>query len=414
MPENTDNLFVGRLRPLLRSFRYRNYRLFFSGQLISLIGTWMQSVAQAWLVYRLTGSALLLGLVAFASQIPVFLLAPLGGAIADRQSRYRIMIVTQVSSMVLAFVLAALTLSENVAISHIFILAFLFGMVNAFDIPARQAFVVEMVGKNDLVNAIALNSSMINGARIIGPALAGVLVSSVGEGWCFFINGVSYLAVIIGLLWMHIAPRIGAGPNGSIMTQMIDGFHFAARTGPVRGVLLLLGLVSFSGMPYMVLMPIFADRILHGGPMGLGILMSSTGIGALLGALTLAARHGVDGLNRWVMFSAVGFGAALILFSLSHSFWLSEVLLLPAGFFMMLQMAASNTLIQMKVPDHLRGRVMAVYSMMFIGMAPFGALFAGTVAHHWGAPAAVMMGGVACIAGAGLFRKYHGAHHEGS
>jgi MFS family permease len=261
-----------------------------------------------------------------------------------------------------------------------------------------------MVGKTDLINAIALNSSMINGARIVGPALAGVLVSSIGEGWCFFVNGVSYLAVIAGLLLMRIPRRTRHHPPGTMWTHVIDGFHFVAKTRPVRDLLLLLGLVSFTGMPYVVLMPIFADRILHGGPMGLGILMAATGIGALAAALTLALRHGVDGLGRWTTLTAAGFGTALILFSISRSFWVSAALLLPAGFFMMLHMAISNTLIQSRIPDHLRGRVMAVYTMMFVGMAPFGALFAGTVAHHWSAPAAIMLGGAACIAGAVLFR----------
>jgi MFS family permease len=396
-----ENGTPGRLHTLLRAFQHRNYRLFFSGQLVSLTGTWMQSVAQAWLVYRLTGSAALLGLVAFASRIPVFLLAPLGGAVADKRSRRRILMATQSSSMLLAFTLAALTLGGWVHIWHIFVLAALLGIVNAFDIPARQAFVVEMVGREDLVNAIALNSSMINGARIVGPALAGVLVSAVGEGWCFFLNGASYVAVIAGLRLMRVPPRPKARPHASALSHIAAGFHFAWHAEPIRALLLLVGLGSLTGLPYMVLMPIFAAKILHGGPEGLGILMAAAGSGALTGALTLASRRGIRGLGRWVTFAAAGFGISLIAFSLSRSFYLSAALLLPTGFFMMLQMASSNTLIQAMVPDHLRGRVMALYSMMLMGMMPFGALLAGVLAEHLGAPVVVGAGGAASILGAG-------------
>src|SRR5437870_9738064 len=332
-----------RIPAALRSLRHRNFQLFFTGQLISLVGTWMQTVAQSWLVYRLTGSALLLGTVGFASQIPVFLLAPLGGTAADRRRRHRIVIGTQASAMALAFVLAFLTLTGRVQVWHIFVLAASLGAVNAFDIPARQAFLVEMVGKEDLMNAIALNSSMFNGARVIGPAIAGILVARIGEGWCFFSNAVSYIAVIIGLLLMRVQPRAHSA-SGSPLTHIIEGFRFARQTAPIRALLLLLGLVSLVAMPYTVLMPVFADKILHGGARGLGILMGATGIGALLGALTLATRTGVSGLGRWVALSCGGAGAGLVLFSLSHSFWLSTALLLPVGFFMLLQMSSSNTL----------------------------------------------------------------------
>jgi MFS family permease len=382
--------------------RHRNFRLFFSGQLISLIGTWMQSVAQSWLVYRLTGSSLLLGAVGFASQIPVFLVAPLGGIAADRFNRQRVVIATQVSSMLLAFILAVLTLTHTVHKGHIFVLAALLGVVNAFDIPARQSFLVEMVGKEDLMNAIALNSSMFNGARIVGPAVAGILVAKIGEGWCFFANGVSYIAVIIGLVMMRVPPssRVSAGPA---LAHLIEGFRFARHTAPIRSLLMLLGLVSLVAMPYTVLMPVFADKILHGGARGLGILMGATGVGALLGALCLATRVGVRGLGRWVAFSCGGFGISLALFCFSRSFWLSAMLLLPVGFCMMLQMSSSNTLIQAMVPDHLRGRVMAMYTMMFMGMAPFGSLLGGALADRLGAPLTVLLGSVACIAAATLF-----------
>lgn len=363
----------------------------------------MQAVAQSWLVYRLTGSTVSLGMVGFAGQIPVFLLAPIGGAVADRYGRRHILVGTQSTAMLLAFVLAALTLTGLVRVWHIFVLAALLGVVNALDIPVRQAFVVDMVGKDDLMNAIALNSSMFNGARIVGPAVAGVLVASIGEGWCFFANAVSYIAVIFGLLCMDIGRHARVPLAGSARAEIIEGFRFVQRTSPVRALLLLLGIVSLMGMPFAVLMPIFADQILHGGASALGLLMAASGVGALTGALSLAARQGVRGLGRWVALSSAGFGASLILFSLSRSFWLSAVLLLPTGFALMVQMAASNTLVQAMVPDALRGRVMAVYSMMFMGMAPFGALLAGVLADHIGAPDTVALGGAVCILGGIVF-----------
>jgi len=386
----------------LRALHHRNFQLFFGGQLISLVGTWMQTVAQAWLVYRITGSSLLLGSVGFANQIPVFLVAPLGGAIADRVNRRKIVIATQIASMSLAFILAFLTLSgwiQKGRIWPIFVLSALLGVVNAFDIPGRQSFLVDMVGKEDLMNAIALNSSMFNGARIIGPAIAGILVAKIGEGWCFFANGASYIAVIVGLLLMRVScPR--RSKSESPLADIIEGFRFASSTAPIRSLLLLLGLVSLVGMPYTVLIPVFADRILHGGARGLGILMGFTGIGALLGALTLALRSGVKGLGRLIVITCASFGVSIFLFSFSKNFWLSALLLLPAGFSMMLQMASSNTLIQTMVPDELRGRVMALYSMMFMGMAPFGALFGGAMADRVGAPITVAIGGAASVMGA--------------
>ena len=388
----------------LRALRHRNFQLFFFGQLISLIGTWMQTVAQAWLVYRMTKSALLLGSVGFASQIPVFLVAPFGGITADRVNRQRLVIATQIASMILAGILAALTLSGRIQVWHIFVLAGLLGVVNAFDIPGRQSFLVDMVGKEDLMNAIALNSSMFNGARVIGPAIAGILVAKIGEGWCFAANSISYIAVIVGLSLMHVhcAPRAS---NHSPIEDIIEGFRWVNQTRIIRTLLLLLGLVSLVGMPYTVLMPIFADKILRGGARGLGILMGATGVGALFGALTLAAKTGIKGLGRWVAISCASLGISLFLFSFSTSFWLSAALLLPAGYSMMLQMACSNTLIQTMVPDQLRGRVMSVYSMMFMGMAPFGAFFGGALAHRIGAPITVATGGVACVFGAIWFGR---------
>lgn len=379
----------------------------------------MQTVAQSWLVYRLTGSGLELGGVGFASQIPVFLVAPLGGIVADRSNRRHVVIGTQVASMLLAFVLAALTLTH--AIDHrvwlIYVLAALLGVVNAFDIPGRQSFLVDMVGKDDLMNAIALNSSMFNGARVVGPAIAGILVARLGEGWCFFANGVSYIAVIIGLLMMNVHAPARVSAKTSPWEHIVEGFQFVNRTAPIRALLMLLGVVSVTGMPYVVLMPIFADKILHKGgqefasligshdlgAVRLGILMGATGVGALLGALTLAIRSGVKGLGTWVTVCCAGFGVSLMLFALSKSFWLSVFLLLPVGYFIMLQMASSNTLIQVMVPDALRGRVMALYSMMFMGMAPVGALLGGALSDRLGAPITVMIGGLASVAGAWWF-----------
>jgi MFS family permease len=383
----------------LRALQSRNFQLFFSGQLISLIGTWMQTIAESWLVYRLTGSALLLGSVGFAAQIPVFLFAPLGGIVADRANRQRVVIATQTAAMILALTFATLTLTHRIRVPYIFVLAALLGIVNAFDIPARQAFLIDMVGRENLMNAIALNSSMFNGARIVGPAIAGILVAKIGEGWCFFANGLSYTAVITGLMLMQIQ-CVRRPKSDSPVADIIEGFRFAMSAKPIRALLLLLGLVSLVAMPYTVLMPVFADRILHGGARGLGLLMGATGVGALAGALTLAFRQGVRGLGRLVAWMCGMFGVSLFLFAMSRKFWLSVLLLIPVGFAMMLEMASSNTLIQSMVPDALRGRVMALYSMMFMGMAPFGAFFGGAMANRFGAPLTVQVGAAASLGGA--------------
>ncbi|HVT04391.1 MAG TPA: MFS transporter [Thermoanaerobaculia bacterium] len=388
-----------------RALQHRNFRLFFFGQMISLIGTWMQSVAQSWLIYRMTGSSALLGLVAFCSQFPMFLAAPIGGTVADRQDRRRILIFTQVASMVLALILAALTLSHAIRQWHIFVLAALLGVVNGFDIPVRQSFFVHMVGREDLMNAIALNSSIFNGARIVGPAIAGILVAAIGEGWCFLLNAVSYVAVIAGLLMMRVPKHEKPERSRSSTDELVDGFRFIRSAKPIVALLMLLGLVSFMGMPYSVLMPIFADRILHGGARGLGYLMCASGLGALTASVLLAARPSLRGLGRWVSVAAASFGLSLIAFGFSERFWLSALLLVPVGFSMMLQMASSNTLIQAMVPDAFRGRVMAVYSMMFSGMAPLGSLLAGVLAQRIGAPSTVAAGGIVCIAGAALFHR---------
>ena len=389
---------------LLRALAHRNYRLFFAGQLFSLIGTWMQNVAQSWLIYRLTDSALLLGLVSFATQIPVFLIAPIGGAVADRYDRHRIIISTQLVSMVLALSLATLTLSGRIEVWHIFLFASLLGIINGFDIPARQSFVVEMVGKEDLLNAIALNSSMFNAARIVGPAVAGVLVATVGEGYCFLLNGLSYIAVLSGLLMMRRETAPPREPDRmSPLRRIIEGFRFVAGTGPIRALLLLLAISSFTGLPYAVLMPIFADRILGAGARGLGILMSAAAVGAVTGSLFLARRENIRGLGRWVAAACAGFGVTLLLFSLSRSFWLSVVILVPVGFCVMIQMASSNTLIQAMVPDELRGRVMSVYAMVFMGGAPIGSVLAGWLAARIGAPPTIAIGAGVCLVAAGVF-----------
>lgn len=380
----------------LRAFRHRNYQLFFVGQSISLIGTWMQQVGESWLMYRLTHSSSLLGLVGFSNQIPVFLLAAFGGALADRHNRRAILLTTQSCAMLLAAALAAITFIGVVQPWHLFAIAALLGISNAFDIPTRQAFVADIVGRQDLMNAIAMNSSLVNGARIVGPAIAGLLVASVGEAWCFSLNSASYIAAIIAISLMKLPPHVPRA-DSSMRDNIREGFGFVWRNRPVRSLLALLGIVSLLGMPYAVLMPIFAEDVLHAGSRGLGILMGSSGCGALTGALVLAQRRELRGLGRWVVRATALFGTALIAFSYSRQFWLSCVLMVFAGFGFMIQMASSNTLIQSMVPDELRGRVMSVYSMMFMGMAPLGALLAGTIAEGLGAPRTVALGGALCV-----------------
>ena len=386
-----------------RSLKHRNFQLFFSGQLISLVGTWMQSIAEAWLIYRLTGSSVLLGLLGFVSQIPIFLLSPIGGLAADRWPRQRVVISTQVASMTLGFTLAALTLTGRIRVWEIIVLATLLGVVNAFDVPARQSFLIEMVGREDLLNAIALNSTMFNGARVAGPAVAGLLVAQVGEGWCFFLNGVSYIAVIAGLLMMRLEKSLAAHDGSSPIEKLREGLRFVRHARPIRTLLLLLGLVSFTALPFSVLMPIFADRILHGGASAYGNLMGAVGLGATFGAFTLAMRQQLRGLGSIVAYSAIGLGISLTFFGASRLYWFSLVALVLAGYAMMMQFTSANTLIQAMVPDQLRGRVMSLYSMMFIGMAPIGSLVAGKMAQHIGAPSTVALGGFASLVGGVVF-----------
>jgi MFS family permease len=397
----------GRAAATFRALRHRNFQLFFSGQIISLIGTWMQTVAQAWLIYRLTGSAALLGVLGFVGQIPILLLSPLAGLVADRWPRRRVVISTQTSSMLLAFILAALTMTGRIRVWEIIVLATLLGIVNAFDVPARQSFLIEMVGREDLLNAIALNSSMFNGARIAGPAIAGILVAVVGEGWCFLLNGISYLAVIAGLFMMRIEKMTQVHDGTAPLEKLREGFRFARHTKPIRALLLLVAIVSFMALPYTVLMPIFAVQILHGGASAYGWLMGAVGAGAMFGALALAMRAELRGLGKVVAYAATGLGASLVLFSASHWYWVSCAILVVSGFAMMMQFTATNTLIQAMVPDQLRGRVMSLYSMMFLGMSPIGSLLAGALADRIGAPVTVAIGGlVSCLGGIAFARKW--------
>jgi MFS family permease len=384
---------------MVRALRHRNYRLFFAGQTVSLIGTWMTRIATSWLVYRLTGSALLLGLVGFAGQIPSFLLAPFAGVLIDRWNRHRLLVVTQVLALLQSAALAALALTGVINIWHVLLLSLAQGLINAFDMPARQAFVVEMVEKReDLPNAIALNSSMVNAARLLGPSIGGVVIAAVGEGWCFFGDAVSYLAVIASLLLMRVAPRPARPAQGTrVLQELRAGWAYVTGSAPIRSILLLLAVVSLAGMPYTVLMPVFASGILGGGPHTLGFLMAATGVGALLGALFLASRRSVLGLGKIIPAMAALFGLGLIGFSLSRVLWLSLVLLLATGLGFMVQMAASNTLLQTLVDDDKRGRVMSFYTMAFMGTTPFGSLLAGGLASRIGAPYTLLLGGLGCI-----------------
>lgn len=392
-------------RVVLRALRHRNYRLFYGGQGISLVGTWMTRVATGWLVYRLTHSAFLLGLVSFAGQIPILILGAVAGVWVDRLNRHRVLIVTQILSMLESFALAALALSGIITVAEVILLNLFQGAVNAFDMPARQAFVVEMVEtREDLPNAIALNSSLVNAARLVGPSVAGLLIAGVGEGYCFLLDGVSYMAVIASLFAMSLVPwRPRAHP--SVSSELREGWNYVRGFRPIWAILLLLSVVSLVGMPYTALMPIFAGSILHGGAHTFGFLMGASGVGALVGAVSLAARRSVLGLGRLVALMAAGFGASLVAFAASRQLWLSLLLLVVTGYSFMQQMASSNTILQTIADDEKRGRVMSFYSMAFQGVAPFGSLIAGAVAARIGAPHTLMIGGSICVAAAALFAR---------
>jgi MFS family permease len=389
-----------------RALRSRNYRLFFSGQSISLIGTWMTRVAIGWLVYRLTNSASMLGIIGFIGQIPTFFLAPLAGVWVDRWDRHRTLVITQLLSMVQSLALAALALGGVVATWHSALLALMQGVINAFDMPARQAFVVQMVDRReDVGNAIALNSSIVNAARLVGPALAGVVISAVGEGYCFLIDGLSYIAVVVSLLLMRAIPATAPKARRRLDHELGEGWRYVATFAPIRSLLLLLGLVSVVGMPYTILMPVFASDILHGDAHTLGFLMAASGVGALAGAITLALRKTVLGLGRRIVVVTAMAGVALIVFGFSRWLWLSLAVLPLAGYGIMQQMAASNTILQTIVDDDKRGRVMAFYAMSLMGMTPFGSLLAGSLASLVGAPLTIAMGGALCVAGSLWFRR---------
>jgi MFS family permease len=383
-----------------RALRHRNFRLFFSGQSISLIGTWMTRVATSWLVYRLTGSALMLGTVGFAGQIPTFLLAPFAGVLVDRIDRHKVLMWTQALAMVQSLALAALTLSHRITIGEVIALSAFQGVINAFDMPGRQSFMVKMVeNREDLSNAIAINSSMVNMARLIGPSLAGLLIAATNEGWCFLIDGISYIAVIVSLLLMRLDKTADERHSATMIEQLREGWTYVSGFRSLRTILQLFALLSLMGWPFMVLMPVFAAQVLHGGPHTLGFLMGAVGVGSLISALSLVVRKSVRGLTRTIPVAAAVFGTGLICFGFSTSLALSLPLMLLTGFGMMQGLTASNTIIQTLVDEKMRGRVMSYYTMAFVGMAPFGSLLAGALAHAIGAPRTVIVSGIACILG---------------
>ena len=385
---------------LFRSLKHRNFRLFFMGQGISLIGTWMQMTAVAWLVWRLTHSPLLLGLVGFAAGIPAFVMTPFAGVLIDRVNRYHLIILTQVLSMAQALMLAGLMYSGRLAIWHVITLSLMLGFINALDVPARQSFLVQTIDRReDLTNAIALNSSMFNGARLIGPAIAGLLIAGAGEALCFLLNGLSYIAVITGLMMMRIQPNARGGRQTAMLENLGDGFRYAFGFPPIRSLLLLLALVSLTGASYTQLLPIFAQQILHGDARTQGFLVSSAAGGALAGALYLAGRRSVRGLGRVIAWAPAVFGAGLIAMGLSSRLWLTLAVMPVIGLGLMVQMASTNTVLQTITDDDKRGRVMSFYSLAFMGMVPLGSLLAGSLAHSIGAPLTVILGGSCCIAG---------------
>lgn len=387
-----------------RALRHRNFQLYFAGQGISVIGTWMTRLATIWLVYRLTHSAALLGIVSFAGQIITFLLGPFAGVWVERLNRRRLLLATQVAAAVQSLALAALTLTHRINLWEIIALAAFQGLINAFDMPARQSFLVQMVeDRNDLQNAIAINSSMVNGARLAGPAIAGLVIAAFGEGWCFLIDGISYAAVIASLLLMRLQPGLPRLHRASMFEQMREGWDYVRTFLPIRTILTLFSLTSLMGYSYTVLLPVFAAQVLHGGPHTLGWLAGASGVGALISALSLAARRIVSGLTKMLPIASATLGTALILFGLSHTLWLSLLLMALAGFGLIQCASASNTIIQSLVTEDKRGRVMSFYTMAFVGTAPFGSLLAGILAGHIGAPRTVMLTGSCCIAAAAWF-----------
>jgi len=397
-----------------RALRHRNFRLFFTGQSISLIGSWMTNVATAWLVYRLTGSALLLGTVGFCGQIPVFFLAPFAGVWIERLDRRTVLLCTQAIFMAQSLLLAALTLSGHITMPLVILLSVVGGIANAVDMPARQSFMIKMVNnRDDLSNAIALNSSMVNMARLIGPTVAGLLIAITSEGWCFLIDGISYIAVLASLLAMRIDDSVHAQKKTSALTELREGWNYVTGFVPIRTIFVLFTVCSLMGMPFVVLMPVFAAQVLHGGPHTLGILMGAMGIGTLTSAISLAVRKSVRGLVTILPIAAIVFGLGLIGFGLSRWLWLSMLTVMIAGLGMMQGLAASNTVMQTLVPEEMRSRLMSYYTMAFIGMAPFGSLLAGTMAHRLGTPLTVILNGAAVIVGAlWFFTQLHEVHRQ--
>ncbi len=393
-----------RLQLLFRAFRSRNYRLFVAGQSVSLVGTWMQQVAMSWLVYRLSGSALLLGIVGFTSQAPTFLLSPVAGVLADRLNRRNLLIATQALAMFQAALLAFFVLTELIQVWQIILLSMVLGVVNAFDIPIRQAFVVELVDdREDLGNAIALNSSMVQAARLVGPSIAGLLVAAAGEGVCFIINSASYLAVILALAAMRVSRTLPPPHQHRITHELREGFRYVTRSEPIRSILLLVALFSLTGMPYAVLLPIFANKVLHGGVHTFGFLMTAAGGGALMGTILLATRRTVLGLGSLIARATLLFAGSIALFSQSTNFYISMAALAVSGFGMMTLVASSNTILQTIVDEDKRGRVMSFFAMAFMGMAPFGSLGAGVVAKMVGVQTTVLLGAGCCLLGAWYF-----------
>jgi MFS family permease len=394
------------LKSIFRSLQYKNYRLFFYGQSISLIGTWIQRIAVPWMVYNMTGSVFLLGLVGFAGQIPTFILAPFAGVLIDKWDRYKILIVTQILAMVQSLALAFLVFNHSIEVWHVVLLSIVLGCINAFDMPARQSFVIDMIeDKKDLGNAIALNSSMFNSARLIGPSVAGILISVTGEGICFLINGLSYIFVIVFLLKMNITPRQIIAKSEQAFKGFKEGFKYTFGFLPIRSILLLLSLVSLMGMPFTVLVPVFAKTILHGGSHTFGFLMGAMGMGALISAIYMASRKSVRGLETMIPLFAGLFGVGLIVFSFTHLFLISMTLMVVVGLGMIMQTTACNTILQTIVDDDKRGRVMSFYTMAFMGTAPLGSLMAGVLASRIGVPNTLIIGGVTCIIGALLFAR---------
>jgi MFS family permease len=400
---NVEN--KSRFKNTIRALSHKNFRLFFSGQGISVIGTWIQRIAMIWLVYSLTNSAFILGVVGFAGQIPTLIVTPFAGVLADRMNKHKVILYTQVLSMFQAFILAVLVFTNTIQVWHIIVLSIILGIIDAVDMPTRQSFMVEMVGNNkdDLSNAIAMNSSMVNGARLIGPAIAGILISLVGEAWCFLINGLSFLAVIYSLIKMDLIPRVPEKKERRIFFELKEGFTYAFNFTPIKALLLMLALMSLMGAPIRVLAPVFAKQILHGGADTFGFLMGASGLGALIGAVYLMARKTILGLGRLIGYASGAFSLGLIAFGLSHNFLISLFFMLITGLGLMIEMAASNTVLQTIVEDNKRGRVMSFYAMSFRGMMPLGSLLSGILASLIGAPLTMIIGGGACLIGVAIY-----------